>query len=122
MSTPSPEKDSLLGQLVREKIAYQNLKWDIFFGPPFSYHTFSCSSLSRGIFIYSFYMNFPPLVRFFCVITLVTFESYLAIIHSMGALRFLCSPTAKLPPPKPFLSSSCCLLLHFHPLFCFAFA
>ena len=31
MSTPSPEKDSLLGPSVHEKIAYQNLKHDGFF-------------------------------------------------------------------------------------------
>ena len=35
ISTQSPEKDSLLGPTVHEKIAYQNLKRDIFFGPPF---------------------------------------------------------------------------------------
>ena len=36
MSTQSPEKDSLLGPTVHEKIAYQNLKRDGFFGPPFT--------------------------------------------------------------------------------------
>ena len=36
ISTPSPEKESLLGPTVREKIAYQILKEDCFFGPPFT--------------------------------------------------------------------------------------
>ena len=35
ISTPSPDKGSLLGQMVREKIAYQILKKEGFFGPPF---------------------------------------------------------------------------------------
>ena len=55
-------------------------------------------------------MNFQPLVSFFCVITLVTFESYLAILWAL--LGFFVATHAKLPPSKPFLSSSCCLLLH----------
>ena len=36
MSTPSPEKDSLLGPTVHKKIEYQNLKGDVFFAGPFT--------------------------------------------------------------------------------------
>ena len=36
MSTPSPEKDTLFGPTVHEKIAYQILKWEVFFGTPFT--------------------------------------------------------------------------------------
>ena len=36
MSTPSPEKDSLLGPTVHKKIEYQNLKGDVFFAGPFN--------------------------------------------------------------------------------------
>ena len=36
MSTPSPEKDSLLGPTVHKKIAYQILKMEFFFGSPFN--------------------------------------------------------------------------------------
>ena len=35
MSTLSPEKDSLLGLMVQEKIAHQILKNEGFFGQPF---------------------------------------------------------------------------------------
>ena len=35
MSTPSPEKDTLFGPTVHEKIAYQILKMEGFFGSPF---------------------------------------------------------------------------------------
>ena len=35
LSTPSPEKDSLLGPMVHKKIEYQNLKGDVFFAGPF---------------------------------------------------------------------------------------
>ena len=35
MSTPSPEKDTLFGPTVHEKIAYQILKMEGFFGTPF---------------------------------------------------------------------------------------
>ena len=45
MSTQSPEKDSLLGPTVHEKIAYQNLKRDIFFWPPFSSSSSSSTSI-----------------------------------------------------------------------------
>ena len=36
ISTPSPEKDSLLGPMVHKKIARQILKKEAFFGQPFS--------------------------------------------------------------------------------------
>ena len=51
MSTPSPEKDSLLGPTVHKKIEYQNLKGDVFFAGPFIIQSMespgmlSCSSL-----------------------------------------------------------------------------
>ena len=35
MSTPSPEKDSLLGPTVQEKIGDKILKMEVFFGSPF---------------------------------------------------------------------------------------
>ena len=35
MSTLSPEKHSVLGPTVHEKIAYQILKMEVFFGSPF---------------------------------------------------------------------------------------
>ena len=52
MSTPSPEKHSLLGLTVHEKIAYKILKMEVFFGSPFNFSFQSSTNSSSCVYFY----------------------------------------------------------------------
>ena len=69
-------------------------------------------------------MNFQPLVRFFCVITLVTFESYLAILWAL--LGFFVAPQRSYHPLNRFSPPHAVFSYTLHELstfvlFCFRF-
>ena len=76
MSTPSPEKDSLLGQLVHEKIAYQNLKHDGFFGTTLYAHA------SVQVFLVPDTMG--KIIRYFCSFVHLTIYLFYGHDTSLG--------------------------------------